>query len=236
MKKTVAVILTTMLLASAAASCSTEPAHTTRTSSTSRPRETTTEASEATTSETTAELQFNFPSENASECLTTSEFAMTPEAADAYYRSFYDVECLPGIPVALLATTQRDDCTVYLIIENEGAMSYSGSYIYHITEVFDHNDGTAGSRVDEYLPFDVGFGDSELIYNLPETYDIDSDLLALYTENAPDGYATPFMHAATNSTCEVFIADGGDDTIAFVKADDSGNSEIILTYDYSPLL
>ena len=35
---------------------------------------------------------------------------------------------------------------------------------------------------------------------------------------------------------DVFIADGEDNTIAFVAIDNDGNSEILLTYDYSPLL
>ena len=77
---------------------------------------------------------------------------------------------------------------------------------------------------------------NDLIYNLPDTYDIDTDLLALYAENAPVGYETPFMHAACNNTGDVFIADGEDNTIAFVAIDNDGNSEILLTYDYSPLL
>ena len=235
MKKTIAIILTTMLMASAAASCTEAPSHTTRTSSTTRERETTA-PTEETTSETTSELQVNFTTLDTLTCVTTGEHAMTPEAEEAYYEAFIDVDELPGTPVALLAQRQTDDSTVYIIIENGGAMSYSGMDVYHITEVYSYNRGGACSRVVEYLPFEVGFGVNDLIYNLPDTYDIDTDLLALYAENAPVGYETPFMQAACNNTGDVFIADGEDNTIAFVAIDNDGNSEILLTYDYSPLL
>jgi len=239
MKKAITVILTTILMASVAAGCSEAPSHTTKTSSTTRERETTSASEETTTepSETSAsELSTSFPDPEGLTPISEGDHAITPEIEDMYYEAYSYVDELPGTPVALLATTENDYGTVYIIIENGGAMSYNGMDVFHITKVGMDRNGMAYANTEEYLDVRIGFGVDDTILNLPDSYEIDNDLLTLYTENAPDGYDTPFMHAATNNICDVFVSEGADNSIAFVSVGTDGSTEILLTYDYTPLL
>ncbi len=227
MKKTLAIILTSILMASVAASCSADKTPT-RTSSTSRERETTTTTtSEETTTTTSQAITVVEPFPAGGATLTSGSYAMTPEVEAKYNEAFAEVEELPGTPVAIVTASEDK----YLIIEMGDTMSYSGMDCYHIVEVGDSGRGAYFNRL-EYLDVQIGFGVDDSILNPAEVYDLNNDQIATYEEYAPSDCGDAFMYIAENAHQQVFLADNGN-TLSVVSIDDQGNSEVLTTYDYS---
>jgi len=228
MKKTIAMILAATLMASVLASCGADP-EPTRVSSAAR-ETTATTAEEPTT--TTSDLVLHIPDGDGLVPLREGEHAISEDLEATYYEAFLDLDELPGSPVALIAETDDGNS---LIIENGGYLSYSGATVYHVTKVGRSEYGAFSGTI-EYLDVLVGMGDSDMILNLPDSYEITDELRERFEEYAPEGYDDLIFYAAHNAVCDVFAVNGDDNTLVFISIDNDGNSEIILTYDYSDLL